>query len=126
MPGRDAFGETLIEVLAPLGPVQIRRMFGGSGIFLDGLMFGLVADDVLYFKSDAETTPAYEAEGLAPFRYARSDGRVTVMSYWQAPERLLDEPDEMVAWARKALDAARRAARKPKPIQRASDGRRQR
>jgi DNA transformation protein len=126
MSGRDALGETLLELLAPRGPVHIRRMFGGSGIFLDGLMFGLVADDVLYFKADAETTPAYESEGLEPFRYARSDGRVTVMSYWQVPERLLDEPDEMVAWGRKAVDTARRAARKAKPSRPASDGRRKR
>jgi len=126
MPGRDTLGETLIELLAPLGPVQIRRMFGGSGVFLDGLMFGLVADDVLYFKADAETSPDYETAGLEPFRYARSDGRVTAMSYWQAPERLLDEPDEMVAWARKALETARRAARKSKPARPASDRRHKR
>lgn len=112
MAGHDAFAETLLELLAPLGPVQIRRMFGGSGIFLDGLMFGLVADDVLYLKADAETTADFEAEGLEPFRYGRSDGRVTVMSYWQAPERLLDEADEMVIWARKAVSVARRAAAK--------------
>ncbi len=126
MSGRDAFAEILRELLAPLGPVHIRRMFGGSGIFLDGLMFGLVADDVLYFKADAGTTPDYEAEGLGPFRYARSDGRVTVMSYWQTPERLLDEPDEMVAWARKAMDTARRAALKSKPPRPVSDRRRRR
>lgn len=126
MSGRDALAETLLELLAPLGPVQIRRMFGGSGVFLDGLMFGLVADDILYFKADAETAPDYEAEGLEPFRYARSDGRVTVMSYWQAPERLLDEPDEIVAWARKAVGTARRAAQKSKTAGRASDGRRKR
>lgn len=115
MAGRDALAETLLELLAPLGPVQVRRMFGGSGIFLDGLMFGLVADDVLYLKADAETIADFEAEGLEPFRYGRSDGRVTVMSYWQAPERLLDEADEMVIWARKAVSVARRAAAKTKP-----------
>lgn len=103
----------LEELLAPLGPVAIRRMFGGGGIFLDGLMFGLVIDNVLYLKADESTRVAFEAEGLAPFTYEKKGGQTTVMSYWRAPERLIDEPDEMLAWARAALAVARRA-KKPR------------
>ena len=99
----------LEELLAPLGPVAIKRMFGGGGVFLDGLMFGLVIEDVLYLKADDGNRPAFEAEGLAPFSYDKKSGRTTVMSYWRAPDRLLDEPDEMVAWARAAIAAAQRA-----------------
>lgn len=105
----------LEELLAPLGPVAIRRMFGGGGIFLDGLMFGLVVEGTLYLKADDGNRPAFEAEGLGPFTYEKKSGKATVMSYWQAPERLLDEGDEMVAWARAAFAAARRAKKAVKP-----------
>ncbi len=97
------------EILAPLGPVVIKRMFGGGGVFLDGLMFGLVADGVLYFKADEESRQAFEDEGMKPFSYEKKTGQTTVMSYWQLPDRLLDEPDELVTWAKGAFAAARRA-----------------
>ena len=109
MADTDSYGAMLLEMLAPLGPVQIRRMFGGAGVFLDGLMFGLVSDDVLYFKADDGNRAAYEAESMAPFTYAKQGGRATLTSYWRAPERLLDEHDELEAWARAAVGAARRA-----------------
>lgn len=107
----------LEEHLAPLGPVVIKRMFGGGGVFLDGLMFGLVIEGALYLKADDHTRASFEAEGLQPFSYSKKTGTTTVMSYWQAPDRLLDEADEMLAWARDAYGAARRAkaAAKPKP-----------
>jgi len=101
----------LEEHLAPLGPIQVRRMFGGAGVFLDGLMFGLVSDGVLYLKVDDRNRPVFEAEGLGPFVYEKLGKPATLTSYRQAPERLLDEPDEMLAWARDALAAARRGQR---------------
>jgi DNA transformation protein len=104
----------LAEHLAPLGPVQIRRMFGGAGLFLDGLMFGLVSRGVLYLKADETTRPAHEAEACRPFSYSRKGAEATIASYWRAPERLLDEPDELAEWARRAHGVARRkAAAKP-------------
>lgn len=105
----------LEELLAPLGPVVVKRMFGGGGIFLDGFMLGLVIEDVLYLKADDINRPKFEAEGLAPFAYDKKGGKTIVMSFWRAPERLLDEPDEMVAWARDAIAAARRAKRTKRP-----------
>ena len=108
----QALKEFIEEQLASLGPVTVRRMFGGGGIFLDGLMFGLIIDDRLYFKVDDANRPAFEAEGQQPFAYAKSNGRTTVMSFWTAPERLLDEPDDLVAWARGAWAVARRAKSK--------------
>ena len=108
----EGLGAHVREQLAPLGSVTVRRMFGGAGVFLDGLMFGLIVDEALYFKANAATQPDFEGEGLAPFSYQRSDGQRTVMSYWRAPERLLDETDEMLIWARKAVAVAKVGAAK--------------
>ncbi|MGE0701496.1 MAG: TfoX/Sxy family protein [Hyphomicrobiaceae bacterium] len=115
MPDED-LKALLAEHLAPLGPVAIKRMFGGAGLFLDGLMLGLIDDGVLYLKADDTSRSTFEAEGMAPFSYMRKGERATLTSYWRAPERLLDEPDELLAWAREAWAAARRAqsARPPK------------
>ena len=90
------------------GPIRIRRMFGGAGI-CDGMMFALVSDDTLYLKADDVNRGNFEARSLAPFRYETKGSRIAVMSYWRAPEELLDDPDELMVWARAALEAARRA-----------------
>ena len=99
----------LREQLAPLGQITVRRMFGGAGVYCDGLMFGLIARDALYFKVDDGNRPRHEAEGMAAFTY-EGRGKPIQMSYWQVPERLFDEPEEMVEWAQAALAAARRGA----------------
>ena len=114
MASRGTFGEFLQDELRPLGKVTVRRMFGGAGVYCDGLMFGLVADDTLYFRVDDGNRRAFEAEGSAPFSYD-GKGRTIVLPYWRVPERLFDEPDEMLVWARAALAAARRVAEKKKP-----------
>jgi len=108
----------LIEMLTPLGSVTSRRMFGGAGLFADGLMFGLIADDVLYLKVDDENRAAFEEEGMGPFTYETKAGKRGVMSYWQVPERLFDEPDEFVHWARDAVSVAMRADAAKPPSQR--------
>jgi DNA transformation protein len=99
----------LEEQLAGLGTVRVRRMFGGGGVYAGGVMFGLVAGDVLYFKGDEATSAPYDAEGMGPFIYEGRSGAVK-MPYWRVPERLLDEPDELIQWARAALDVAQRTA----------------
>jgi DNA transformation protein len=99
----------LKDALSGLGPVSVRRMFGGAGVYADGVMFGLVADDTLYLKVDAATAAAYEAEGLDPFVYT-GRGKTIAMSYRRAPERLLDDPEEAAQWAGVALAVAHRAA----------------
>jgi DNA transformation protein len=111
---RSGFAEFLQDQLNALGPVTIRRMFGGAGVYCDGLMFGLVSDDTLYFRVDDGNRAAFEAEGQRPFSYD-GKGRTIELPYWRVPERLFDEPDEMAAWARAALAAARRVAAKKKP-----------
>lgn len=109
MTASDGFIEHLQDALQALGPVSVRRMFGGAGVFADGVMFALVSDDMLFFKADEKTRTAHEAEGLGPFVY-RAKGKTVALGYWRAPERLLDDPDEMVEWARRALAVARRGA----------------
>jgi DNA transformation protein len=109
--------ERLKELFSAFGPVSIRRMFGGVGIFAEGLMFALVAYRELYFKADEETIPAFRAAGAGPFVYGVK-GRRVVMSYWRVPDRLLDEPDELAQWARDALRTAQRAAAARRPARR--------
>ncbi|CAN5302749.1 hypothetical protein BH10PSE9_BH10PSE9_19880 [soil metagenome] len=110
------FRDLLEELFAPVGGVTIKRMFGGQGIFKNGMMFGLVSDDVLYFKADEATTPAFEKEGCGPWSYRSHKGEDRVMPYWRAPERLLDEPEEFAEWARAAFAVAerRKAVARPK------------
>jgi len=111
----EGFKIFLLEALEPVGQVTARRMFGGAGLFHDGLMFALIANDVLYFKADEINQQTFIAEGCRPFSYSRAQKPAVVMSYWRAPERLLDDVDEMQAWAREAIAAAERNARPKKP-----------
>ncbi len=90
-------------------------MFGGAGIFADGLMFGLVSDGVIYLKADAVTIPAFERENLGPFTYETKTGQRSLNSYSRMPERLYDEPDELARWAAQASEAARRTAPRASP-----------
>ena len=105
-----SFAEFLREQLAPLGRVTTRRMFGKTGVFCDGVMLGMVTDNTLYFRVDDHNRADFkEAEAFPPLNYEKQ-GATIDLSFWRAPERLFDEPDELVAWARMALAAARRVA----------------
>ncbi len=101
--------EHLKEIFSAFGPVSVRRMFGGAGVYAERTMFALVADGELYLKADADTIPAFRAAGVGPFVYG-AKGRRVVMSYWRLPDRLLDEPDVLAEWARTALRVAQRSA----------------
>jgi DNA transformation protein len=111
------FVENLPAVFATFGPVQARRMFGGHGVYHEGLMFGLVADGALYLKADTQTVQAFESRGLEPFIYVK-DGKPMKMSYYLAPEEIYDDLDSAREWAMLAFGAATRAkqvAGKKKP-----------
>jgi len=115
MVASDSFAEFLREQLAPLGRITVRRMFGKAGVFCDGLMFAMVTDDTLYFRVDDDNRETFkEAAAYPPLNYGKK-GRIIDLAFWRAPERLFDEPDEFVAWARLALAAARRVAAKREP-----------
>lgn len=101
------------DIFSAFGPVSVRRMFGGAGIYADGLMFALVADDVIYLKVDAQNDSHFEREQLPPFTYTARNGKRALMSYRRMPDRLYDDPEELAHWAREALAAARRAQKAP-------------
>ncbi len=101
--------EDLRDIFRSLGPVHIRRMFGGQGIYQGELMFALVASGELYLKVDDESIGFFRELGSRPFAYETRDGRRSVMSYWLMPESALDDPDEAAELAAMALAAARRA-----------------
>jgi DNA transformation protein len=112
MVASDSFAEFLREQLGPLGAVTMRRMFGKTGVFCDGVMIGMVRDNTLYFRVDDDNRAVFkEASSFPPLNYAKKGGTID-LAFWRAPERLFDEPDELVAWARAALAAARRVAAK--------------
>jgi DNA transformation protein len=109
------FLDFLKDQLRGLGHVTARRMFSGAGFYCDGVIFALMLRDTLYFKVDDGNRRAHEVEGLAPFSYEARGKMVTIGAYWRVPERLFDDPDEMLEWARAALAAGRRAAAMKKP-----------
>lgn len=106
-----AYADYLRDLLAPLGPIRMRRMFGGLGIYAGELFFALVIDEQLYFKVDAATRPAFEASGLEEWVYLKQ-GRPVHMNYFRPPEDVFDDEDALLHWGRLALAAAARA-RKP-------------
>ena len=112
MVASDSFAEFLREQLAPLGRVTTRRMFGKTGVFCDGLMFGMVPDNMPSLRVDDHNRAAFkEAESFPPLSYEKKGSNID-LSFWRAPERLFDEPAELVTWARVALAAASRVAAK--------------
>ena len=105
-----AFSEFLREQLAPLGRVTTRRMFGKTGVFCDGVMLGMVTENTLYFRVDGQNRATFkEAESFPPLNYVKN-GCTIDLSFWRVPDRLFDEADELVIWARAALAAAHRVA----------------
>jgi DNA transformation protein and related proteins len=110
MVASDRFAEFLREQLAPLGRLTMRRMFGKTGVFCDGLMLAMVMENTLYFRVDDGNREAFSEAGAFPPLNHEKQWRTIDLSFWRAPERLFDEPDELVTWARAALAAARRVA----------------
>ena len=98
------------DLFAEFGAVHVRRMFGGAGIYAGDVMFGLVADELIYLKADIDTVAAFERENCAPFQYSTKNGKRAVMSYWRLPDRLYDDPAELAQWAAQALGVARKSA----------------
>lgn len=121
------YTDYLQEVFAPFAAIEVRRMFGSYGLYREGLMFGLVSDDVLYLKADAASVAEFDARRLPPFSYARGGRRVS-LSFYQAPEAVFDDAEEARTWAMRAYEAALRCAsrkrRAPGPRRRAKAAKR--
>lgn len=101
--------DDLRQLFSGFGPVTVRRMFGGAGIFRDGLMFGLVSRGTVYLKADAQTFADFAREGCGPFAYATKHGERTIASFRRLPDRLYDDAEELSGWAAAAFAAAQRA-----------------
>ena len=109
MQSMPAFVSHCVELLAPLGTVRARRMFGGHGLYIDALFVALIANERLYMKTDDTSRPAFERAGCQPFAYSRHDRTAVTLGYWTAPDVALDSPRTMEPWARLSLAAAVRA-----------------
>lgn len=111
MPVSAAYREFVLEQLGRVLPVTSRSMFGGVGIYADGLFFAVMDDDALYLKVDDSNRGDFEAAGMRPFQPFGPDSKP--MGYSQLPEELLEDPDRLRPWIDGALAVAR-AARKGK------------
>ena len=103
--------DAIAEMFSAYGPIQLKRMFSGFGLYSEGICFCLVLrGGEFYFKVDETSAPRFTAEGCKPFSYSqRKSGKViTVNSFWQMPERLYDDPDELADWTRQAVAVALR------------------
>lgn len=104
------FQAFLHDQLAPFGPITIRRMFGGAGIFRDSLMFGLIADETLYLKVNDSNRADFERMGMRPFTYMRKS-KPASLGYYEVPADILEDPQALCAWAEMAFAVALATAR---------------
>lgn len=96
------------DLFSEFGPIKLRRFFGGEGIVADDVMIGMVFDDIIYFHTNEGTRAAFVAEGCRPFTFLKRSKNEMIATHWYAlPERLYDDPEELAAWARIALEAMR-------------------
>jgi DNA transformation protein len=104
------FQQFVLDLLAPFDGIELRRMFGGAGLFAGNAMFGIIMNDLLYFKVDGSTRQAYLAEGAKPFAYSTRQGERRLASFFEVPAVLLEEPENFRSWAMQAMAIARRSA----------------
>lgn len=109
MPQRSEFLDFVIGQMAGLGQIRARAMFGGHGLYCNGLFIAIIADEQLYFKADARSQPRFEAAGLQRFQY-QARGRTVQLMYYEAPTEVYDDARVMTEWGQLALAAAVRAA----------------
>jgi DNA transformation protein and related proteins len=115
----NSFHEFVRELFADMGPIQVKRFFGGGGAYAGGVMFLLISDDVIYLKTDDALQAELTAEGCGPFIWRPKSGsragEEVPLGYWRLPEAAMDDPDLAVEWGRKALAVARaKTTAKPK------------
>ncbi len=115
MARQNEFVDYLLELLRPFGNVSSRAMFGGHGIYRDGLIFGIVIDDTFYLKADDVNRAEFDDRGLGPFIYeSKSKGQQVSLGYYQCPEDALESAALMLDWAKSGYAAALRAAARKK------------
>ena len=109
MAAKDAFAEYCAELLAGLGPVRVKRMFGGHGIYVDDLFVAIVVGETLYLKADGQSAARFEQAGCTAFSYEAKAKKRVSLNYWSAPADAMESPALMRPWARLAMEAALRA-----------------
>ena len=120
MPVTDSFVEFVLEQLDQVGPITPKRMFGGVGLYAGDLFFALLAGDVLYLKADDSTRGAFEAAGARPFQpYPDRPRGSGTMQYYSVPAAVLEDSDELIAWAKKSVAVARAQRASPPARRRA-------
>ncbi|MER9948881.1 TfoX/Sxy family protein [Mesorhizobium sp. M0047] len=104
--------ERIAELFEGLGPVSIRKLSGGKGIYFDGVIVAIVLRGELKLKADDQSAPDFQAAGCTQWTYTGSrHGKQVSMPYWSVPDSAFDDPDEMTVWARRAYEAGRRAGK---------------
>lgn len=116
----ESYKEYVVDQLGKLGFVTVKKMFGGAGIYYDGLIFGILANDVLYFKADESNKLDYERFGMKPFQ--PFDDKPMVMPYYEVPVDILENRELLADWARKSLNASKNNLTKPRKQRLAKGG----
>lgn len=106
----SGYVDYILDILSPLGNIKARKMFGGYGIYKDGVFFALIIEDVLYFKVGDANRPIYEASHSKPFSYIRPDGKSVAMSYWEVPDDVLENHHKLAQWVEESVAVARACA----------------
>jgi DNA transformation protein len=116
MPLSQGYADYVLELLEGFAPLEVKRMFGAGGLYKDGLMFGVLDDDALYFRVDDALEAELKAQGSTPWSYSmKRDGTTRDMGYWKMPDTAADDPEEALALARRSYAAATARAGKRKP-----------
>jgi DNA transformation protein len=103
--------DAIQDLFSGLGPVTIKRMFGGKAIYFQGLIVALEVQDEILLKADEVSAPAFEAAGSRQWRYERKSRKPVDMPYWSIPDDAFDDPDIMTEWAKRAHEASLRRAK---------------
>jgi len=106
MPRTNEFCDYVVDLLSPLGQASYKFMFGGYGVYVGELMIAIVANDQLLLRADDENRPEYEALGIGPFQPYTDKSRS--IPFYTVPDEVMDDPDDLVEWARKSLAATQR------------------
>ena len=105
----NQYADYILDLLEPLGNIKARTMFGGVGIYNNGIFFALITGNILYFKVDGTNRPKYEALGSKPFSYEGNNGKRVTLSYWEVPGDILENRDQLSQWVELAVKAASQA-----------------
>ncbi|MBS1988240.1 TfoX/Sxy family protein [Candidatus Dependentiae bacterium] len=105
----NGYANYILDLLLPLGNMRARKMFGGFGIYKNGIFFALIINNILYFKVDAANQSDYESFDSKPFTYTNKNDKLVSMSYWEVPIDILENQNKLEQWVEKAVQAAQRA-----------------